>query len=443
MTRNFLLLKNEIIDQALCTRCGLCVGVCPVAALSLTSDNFPYLRGSCIACGSCFTCCPGAEVDFPALSTALFDRPYNPTALQGHVENTYVGHAAQKQIRQQGSGGGLITALLCFLLEKKKIDGALVVGSDPLKPYRSKAILTSSPEVLLQASQAKYGLNASLASLRELHKCEGKFAVTALPCQVHALRKLPQGAPKLAAKIELILGLHCSCGLEFQALLDMLKAKKIHKGEVERLCFRGPAWPGAVVAEKRDGCKIPLYPSEAHSTVHQLLGGLYGAERCLVCMDGLAEYADLSFGDFSAAEYTDGKLNTLTQCTLVCQRTSKGLELLKEAERAGSLILHRLPAAHFPKQTLALSQAKRQRTAVYAVERKRKRLPNPNYHISLPKPGFKEKKSTCSYLLLDIFRHHKAWRLFLIKLFLNSHIGLILHRLNRVGKRLLGDRKNN
>jgi coenzyme F420 hydrogenase subunit beta len=353
-----------------------------------------------------------------------------------------VGQAAQEHIRHKGSSGGVITALLCFLLEKKKIDGALVVGTDPLKPYRSKGILATSVEELLQASSSQYSVNASLAALRDLHKREGKFAVIALPCQVHALRKLPLVAPALAAKIELILGLSCACTMELQAVEDILEAKGLHTAEVDHLCFRGGDWPGALVAETRDGTKVSLYPSEAYSTVTNLLFRLYGAERCLVCVDGLAEYADLSFGDFWAADYADS-FNSLTQCTLVSQRTAKGLEVLKEAEKAAALILHPLPADRFSKRSLDMVQEKRHRASVYAVEREKVRLGNPNYHISLPKPGFKEKKSTCSYLLLHFLRHKKEMRLALIKLLLNSRLGLLFHRLITRGQRLLGKYRNN
>jgi nitroreductase/NAD-dependent dihydropyrimidine dehydrogenase PreA subunit len=52
-----------LVDQDLCTRCGICSSVCPMAIVSLADENTPPLvkeeaAGRCIQCGHCEVSCP-------------------------------------------------------------------------------------------------------------------------------------------------------------------------------------------------------------------------------------------------------------------------------------------------------------------------------------------------------------------------------------------------
>ena len=95
----FETLYSDVIKPDLCTRCGICMGVCPVGVIGLGENNFPVLEGDCIDCNFCVKSCPGAEVDFPLLSHQLFKNDYDPDNLQGFVEKTFVAHAAEDRIR--------------------------------------------------------------------------------------------------------------------------------------------------------------------------------------------------------------------------------------------------------------------------------------------------------------------------------------------------------
>ncbi|MGM0444750.1 MAG: DUF362 domain-containing protein [Fibrobacterota bacterium] len=43
-------------DTTTCDRCGTCVAVCPVAAISM--PHFPRVSDACIGCGRCVRICP-------------------------------------------------------------------------------------------------------------------------------------------------------------------------------------------------------------------------------------------------------------------------------------------------------------------------------------------------------------------------------------------------
>jgi hypothetical protein len=145
-------------------------------------------------------------------------------------------------------------------------------------------------------------------------------------------------------------------------------------------------------------------------------------------VDGLAELADLSFGDFWAFDYT-GEFGSLERCTLVSQRSRKGRELLREAEKDGVIVNHILPKDRLSKRTLSMVRGKWARARVFFAERKKENLPVPEYHVALPEPGRKEKRKTLSFHLFDLFRTQRGRRFILFILF--SPLTLLLHKLNR------------
>lgn len=52
--------REILIDEDLCVHCGLCTGVCPTEALSLSPDTFKltFTRSRCIVCEQCIPTCP-------------------------------------------------------------------------------------------------------------------------------------------------------------------------------------------------------------------------------------------------------------------------------------------------------------------------------------------------------------------------------------------------
>jgi ferredoxin len=52
--------REILIDEQTCVDCGLCTGVCPTEALTLSPDNFrlQFSRSRCILCEQCIPTCP-------------------------------------------------------------------------------------------------------------------------------------------------------------------------------------------------------------------------------------------------------------------------------------------------------------------------------------------------------------------------------------------------
>ena len=415
-----------VISQGLCTRCGICAGICPADAIAFDQQNFPILTGRCRSCGFCVECCPGADVNLPTLAQELSGKEDRP-GLIGHIKSAYVAHAADQQTRRAGASGGLITALLLFLLSVGQIDGALVVDADPERQHLTKGILATSPTAIRNAAQSKYCITPSMAVLREIRSHKDRFAVVALPCQVHGLRKLAHIDPKLFAKIHVILGLCCSCTLNGDAWQEALQTKGIRREDAARFEFRGGGWPGGMFVRKKDGSGVPLHPCEAYGTVVNVMFRLFGPERCRLCMDGTSELADLSFGDFWAFDYAD-EFSNLEHCTQVFQRTVKGQEILQAAAQAGAIVLHALPVDKISARTVAMVRGKRSRMAIQTAKRQQRGLPNPDYHVAVKKPVLQDRLKHLPVDLIDLLRKNKTLRRGILKI-LFSPLITPLHKL--------------
>ncbi len=56
--------KEILIDEDSCVHCGLCTGVCPTEALTLSPQSFKltFTRSRCIVCEQCIPTCPVAAI---------------------------------------------------------------------------------------------------------------------------------------------------------------------------------------------------------------------------------------------------------------------------------------------------------------------------------------------------------------------------------------------
>ncbi|MCP3931669.1 MAG: 4Fe-4S dicluster domain-containing protein [Bacteroidetes bacterium] len=423
-------LENDVIKKGLCTRCGVCVGVCPVQVIELNDELFPSLVGKCTECKLCTQCCPGGDVDLPGLSREMFNVGRSADELVGYVKEHKVTYTVDEKIRSRGSSGGVVTGLLVHLLEKEVIQGAIVVGMNPEKPYMPKGILATTREEIEASSQSKYCITPSMEVLNLLRKAKGQYAVVGLPCQIQGLRKLAHADPRLFKKIYCILGLYCNCTLQPNGHLEAIAACNIPLQEVGRFNFRDHGWPGGFCVDMVDGSKVPLHTINIKNVMNVMFR-LFGAKRCYLCIDALAEYSDISFGDFWSFDYDDD-LAKLQRCTLTSVRTKRGSEIMQRAVADAAVVVHKLPVERFSKRILNMSRGKISRATVRLTNRKEKGLPVPNYNLNFPPPTTRERLDELTYRFFFMFRGKKA-RNFVLKI-LFSPIGVFLNRINIVRK---------
>ncbi len=326
------MLKAEVIDPGLCTRCGSCVGVCPEGALRIADELgecLPELAGACDDCGGeCYLGCPGRYVDFPALNQILHGRQPD-SYLLGHHRGLWVAHAVDAKVRREGASGGIATAVVKHLFETGRIEGAQVMGMDPDRPYLPRPLLARSFEEAQAASQSKYVVSPHNTLLADIPAEGGPLAYVGVPCQVHSLRKLQQIGHPVARRFRYVVGIYCGNILHMSSTRDFLAKHGVHRlDEVASLAFRAGEWPGNLRIELRTGRVIEMPKFHANYLIP-----FHIMKRCLLCADLSNEFADISGGDAWAPVYEQrGK-----GFSMMLARTAAGEELADEMIRQGKL----------------------------------------------------------------------------------------------------------
>jgi coenzyme F420 hydrogenase subunit beta len=374
--RDFAALKATVIDTGLCTRCGGCVGVCPDEALEfddVLGDCLPEQKADCGDCGLCHTACSGGEVLFPELNEQVFGKqPEN--MLLGHYENIFVGHATDSGIRSRGASGGIVTAVLCYLLEKGEVDGAIVLGMDETEPWKAEVRIARTPQEVQAAAQSKYSLTPVNTIFRELQDLPGRYAYVGLPCQVHSLRKLQAAGHPAANKITHVIGSYCGTILQFDAVRSFLRNNGVHDiEEVVDLQYRAGEWPGQMQITLKSGEVVALKKFYANYLIP-----FFMVERCKLCTDLANEFADIACGDAWAPVYEERGLGW----SLAMGRTAKGAALLETMAAEGRLALKPLPEEEAVGMHSHMLDFKK-RGAFLRIERREKR------GQAVPEYGFK------------------------------------------------------
>lgn len=323
---------QSVITQALCSACGGCAAACPAKAISMRENAGGFLTATvdserCIDCGKCRKICPSVPKN-----QTIQDLPAN---LHGPCLEGFIGHACKKSVRYEGQSGGLVTALLLYLLDFGKIDGAITNRFDSEK-RRPKAVYANTRKELLDSSGSYYTQSAVVKAVLE-HSGQ-RLAAVVLGCQAESLELFQKTTDK-QIRPEYLLGLICA-GQNSGHMIDKLIARSECSAEEVPLKFRfrytHPAyggWPGNVLVVT-DSRRYTLNRRERFA-----LKPICESYRCLLCYDQMCGNADLVCGDPWGIEgdHSAGE-------TVVIARTEKGLQLLRDASEAGYIELCPLPA---------------------------------------------------------------------------------------------------
>ncbi len=268
---------------------------------------------------------------FPSLNTTgIFTvmPPHHHTYL-GSYESLRTGYCTNEDIRRNSASGGLISAVLIYLLEKKKIDGAIVTRMSHEKPWLTEPFIATTREDILEAAQSKYIITSVNEILAVSRNFKGRLAYTGLPGQVQSVRKLQKAGDPSVANIDYILGPFYGNTLYFSSVKSFLRSygeKDYHN--ISKLWFRHGEWPGNMRVEMKSGHTFELKKFHANYLIpfHIVRNSLY-------CTDLSNEFTDISGGDAWAPHYEQrGK-----GFSMVIGRTKKGEALLKEMMAEGWL----------------------------------------------------------------------------------------------------------
>ncbi|WP_024867341.1 Coenzyme F420 hydrogenase/dehydrogenase, beta subunit C-terminal domain [Butyrivibrio sp. FCS014] len=306
-------LFRKIIDNDLCSKCGTCIGVCPVNAICYDSNkDIPIIspNAECINCNRCYASCPGQGFEYRKEKK---DRE----VLVGSPLLFAETYAKDETIRKNGTSGGSVTALLAYLLDLRIIDKAVVLSlGESDRPNIN--ILSSSNEISQSHQQSKYYSAPLNLAIKDILSSEEKWAVVGLPCHIQGINKAIKTIPSLKDRIVIKLGLFCGYTVSKEAPLALRRYLGSDLNS-RLLGWRKGEYPGYVTFEhNHDIRKMLIYDA------YCIMNVFYANERCFYCIDGTNQFADLSFGDI----HTFGNKSNVT-----IVYSEKGKELLQDAEK--------------------------------------------------------------------------------------------------------------
>ena len=324
--KTFLDLREEVINRGLCARCGGCVSFCSAGglnALELGEDGLPRLTGKerCLRCGICYMICPLTdEIDVTGGQEFGRDAPI------GVYQDITSARATDETVRRAATDGGVVTALLLYMLEQHLIDGAVV--SRRTAAFGRQPLVATTREEIISAAGSQFSGTPHLEQLGEQYttysptlsavkSLEGRrlnrVALVGTPCQMRTVRKMQFLGVIPSEVITYTIGLFCMENFAFTALSDD-KLPPALAGNLEN----------AVKLNIKEDLIVTLRDG---AVVHVPLEQLDGVARpaCLACTEFANEYADIAAGGLGSP---DGYTTALI-------RTNDGRRIFAEALRQG------------------------------------------------------------------------------------------------------------
>lgn len=359
----------------LCKSCGMCVGVCPTNAVRMVLNEYSqyvpeFNESECIHCQRCINCCPGIDITDA--------KPYS----KGDFRQLLIGFATNPEIRQHGASGGVVTALISYMLSCSLVDKAinLNISNSPILP--EPVVFTEAKQVMANGG-SKYIIYPICDQLKKFDK---NTVITTLPCQSLAMRKanLTKGY---------IFGLFCSKAYTKDLIRFVCEKEKIDSNKLLSIDYRFGDWPGVVRLITKTKSVNISYNRSYYTAASN--GYYFSNQGCLLCPDYFNENADISFGDPWGIEQ-DGDLKRGK--TVIIVRTEKGQKLIDQAIKDQIISVESLSESllvnghqngiHFKKSTLPIRLAKIQEMG----------LPLPKHNQNL-----EQKKSVIDYFIQGFY----------------------------------------
>ncbi len=315
----------KIKEGNLCSGCGACYAICPYNAidmrLSLEGAYRPFINSAkCKHCGLCERACPSLLINQRISTNGL-----------GNFIRCYIGYSTDKNIRWNGSSGGIATAILESLRDEGAISGAVILNDNPKNPLMPLMAFVRTKRGVRAAMGSRYCPVEPCFKVKDLISEEGKIAVVGLPCHIWAFRQLEEINAGLKSKVFIHIGLLCGkCPNLYATTYFLRMSAKVRERSVKKLSYRGKGWPGKFMVETNKGCirafelgdwcRFSYYPH-------------FIPVRCVMCYDISNQLADVSLGD--AWGLTDDQVGTSVMIT----RTDVGEHVLQHLRSEGRINL--------------------------------------------------------------------------------------------------------
>jgi coenzyme F420 hydrogenase subunit beta len=296
---------EKVMQSHLCNRCGTCVGLSDgkVVFRNREGEYRPQIVNPLNEKEAelLLNACSGHEFNFPEYNKILFPSSPHYHRFIGSYRRLLIGHANDPEIRANGASGGILSAILIFLLEKKRIDGVVTTRMSHSQPWLTESFIATTREEILESAQSKYIITSVNEILPQIEKFQGKLAYVGLPGQVQSIRKLQAMGHPAVKNIHFVFGPFYGNTLHFSSIKSFLRAhgEKDYQ-RIQKLYFRFGEWPGRMRVELENSkvMELPKFHANYLIPFHIL-------KNSLLCTDLTNEFTDLSGGDAWAPVYEE------------------------------------------------------------------------------------------------------------------------------------------
>ena len=324
---------NSVVADGLCIGCGACAAMFPrQVRMELGTDGFVVAQHDT----------PLTNVDSKRFRRVCPAGGYpRPTGiggashpLWGRAIGSFDGFAEDADVRDAGSSGGVITAVVAGLLDAGEVDAVVGVRASSEDAFANEVAVVRRSRDIARIAGSRYSPASPVEGLAGVRRGE-RVAFVGKPCDVAAARRLVSAGGD-APDIRVFLSFFCARTPSWNATKRAVVSLGIPVSRTKSVRYRGNGWPGRFTAVDSSGDSASMSYEESWGTI--LNQELH--TRCKLCLDGVGALADIVCAD---SWDTDSRgypvFETQAGRSLVIARTETGLATLRRLREA-SIQLH-------------------------------------------------------------------------------------------------------
>lgn len=336
----------QVVDNDMCTGCGLCTYKCPSNALTMgwNKEGFlvPELTGSCDNDAACISVCPFNPAplepvkDETALAEIFLTEGTQIHEKLGRLIGIYAAYS--NEFRETSSSGGLATYVFDQLLDHGIVNHVFSVRSSDEAGSHYQYKVASSKADLRDSAKTKYYPVTLATVLPELDRLEGKVAIVGVACVVKAIRLAQYHDPALKEKIPFVAGIICG-GVKSEFFTEYLASKAgANPEKIKHPDFRIKDVT-STASDYAFGCEDETsgeYKKIKMREVGDMWGtGLFKANACDFCDDVVTELADISLGDAWLEPYSNDGRGT----SVIVTRSPLAESIIQEGANSSAIVI--------------------------------------------------------------------------------------------------------
>jgi coenzyme F420 hydrogenase subunit beta len=307
-------LESRVVYTGICCYCGACGGFC--TEYIHYENQLPTTDEKCFELhGACFDFCPRTFLPILEMEKAVLGGVRSDKDL-GYYTEIILAKATEGAVAEKGQDGGVVTALLTYLMEKGEIDAACISRSSESEAWLPEPFVATSKEDILAGAGSNYeqcptiiGVANAIADGYE------NIAMVGLPCHTQAMRKiqLSDYFDVHGDKVKYVIGLFCTETFDRELFHAKLGEMGIKIEDVKKF-------------DIGEG-KFKVYTDKGETIEKISKMKACAREGCKVCYDFAAELSDVSVGSIGAE----------TGWNTVIIRSETGKKLIDDAKAAGAI----------------------------------------------------------------------------------------------------------